>query len=112
MSVGANAWAFCGLTRTAVVTPASRTRATAVPSRSRSMGAECSCCSRRIAAVGSGSFSAAATTSAILTSTSACLPIKPSPLSTPSPPSLPISIANDGDTNASVGWATTGISKR
>ena len=34
-----SAWAFCGLTRTAVVTPASRTRATPQPSRSGFSGA-------------------------------------------------------------------------
>ena len=111
-SAGVSACAFCGLTRTAVVTPASRMRATAAPSSSGSSGAACSSCSSRIAADGSGSFSAASRRCAILASTSACRPISPSPLSTPSPPSRPSSIANSGDTNASVGWATTGISNR
>ena len=93
-SAGVSACAFCGLTRTAVVTPASRIRATAAPSRSGSSGAECNCCSSRIAADGSGSFSAASITWAILASTSACLPIRPSPLSTPRPPMRPSSMAN------------------
>ncbi len=58
---GVSAWAFCGLTRTAVVTPASRMRATAEPSRSGLSGAACSSCSSRIAAEGSGSLLAAST---------------------------------------------------
>ena len=61
-SPGVNAWAFCGLTRTAVVTPASRMRATAAASNSGSSGAACSCCSSRMAADGSGSLAAASVT--------------------------------------------------
>ena len=111
-SPGVKAWAFCGLTRTAVTTPASRTRATAAASSSGSSGAACSCCSSRMAAAGSGSLAAASTTRAIFASTSACRPIKPSPLRTPNPPSRPSSMANSGDTSASVGCETTGISNR
>ncbi len=110
--VGVSDWAFCGLTRTAVVTPASRMRATAAPSRSGSSGAACSCCSIRVAAESSDAVAATSKTWAIFSSTSACLPISPSPLSTPSPPSRPISMANSTDTRASVGCATTGTSKR
>ena len=111
-SAGVNARAFCGLTRTAVVIPASRMRATAAPSSSGSKGAECNCCNSRIETAGSGSFSAASTTSAMRASTSACRPISPSPLSTPSPPRRPSSIANSTLTSASVGCATTGMSNR
>ncbi|SKS90913.1 Uncharacterised protein [Mycobacteroides abscessus subsp. abscessus] len=109
---GVSSCAFCGLTRTAVVTPAPRTSAMAAANRSGSIGAECNCCNRRIAAEGSGSFCATSTTSAIRASTSACRPHSPSPLMTPSPPALPSSMAKRGETRASVGCATTGISKR
>ncbi|CNW13729.1 Uncharacterised protein [Mycobacterium tuberculosis] len=111
-STGVSHLAFCGLTRTAVVTPASRMRATAAPNRSGFSGAACSSCSNRIAVDGSGSAAAASKSWAIFASTSRWRPISPSPLSTPSPPSRPSSIANSGDTRASVGCATTGISNR
>ena len=65
------------------------------------------------AADGSGSsVAAASTTWAIAPSASACRAHRPSPLSTPRPPSLPTRTAFAGDTTASVGWVTSGISNR
>ena len=65
----------------------------------------------RTAASGS-SDAAASTTRASAASASACRAHSPSALSTPSPPSLPTRTAFAGETTASVGWVTSGISKR
>ena len=110
-SSGVSSRARCGLTRAATVTPASRMVRNASVSRSSRIGAACSSCSVRTAASGSSDAAASATRSRAA-SASACRAHSPSALSTPSPPSLPIRTAFAGDTTASVGWVTSGISKR
>ncbi len=99
----------CGLTRTAVVTPRPRGCDTAA---GQGLAVP------RAAPAAAGSPSTVRGRPLQLPRTEAILPrsgwrpISPSPLSTPSPPSRPGSIANSGDTRASVGCATTGISNR
>ncbi len=110
-STGVSSRARCGLTRAATVTPASRTDRSASVSSAVSSGAACSSCNSRTAAVGSSS-SAAARTRASAPSGSACRAHSPSAFSTASPPSRPIATALVGDTTASVGCVTSGISNR
>ena len=109
---GVSSSACCGLTRAATVTPESLIRLTAWASSSGRIGAACSCCSSRIGTSGSSVSSAARTTSASRCSTSACRAHRPSALSTPSPPSSPMRTAVAGDTTASVGCVTSGMSNR
>ena len=112
MAGPASVAAFCGDSRTETVPPPSRSVWIASVSRSTDTG---SAYTRWISAIISSGSSAAAprsSSSSITFCGSACRAHRPSPSSTPSPPSPDTAAATAGDTIASVGWVTNGISNR
>jgi len=102
---------ICGLSRTAVVTPASRMRATAGAQQALGSAVagmqllEQPDCRGRFGLLFGGLDKLSDLGFDI-----GMPPDQPSPLKHAQAPSLPSSIANSGDTKASVGCATTGIS--
>ena len=104
--------AFCGDSRIDTVPPASRRVWIASVSRSTDTGSEYTFCRAAMMSSGSSAAAPSSSRSSITRCGSGYRAHSPSPSSTPSPPSAETAPATVGETMASVGWVSSGMSNR